>query len=236
VAFHVEIRRSFRSARAFNLGADELQAKVIAPWLAGIAVEVGGHEWSPADCHLTVLEGPALDPPSLAFGQGWTNAKRSARDVTAELLGPAETAPVAQPESVVALLAPAGAAHERLAALIDALGLRAGAWEPLRARILAAAMVAARPAAPPGTAVVLVDGPPLAADAAAALEHRLDVGLALGALGARAVLVSAAGPAVLLGLGVIDLSAGTSAAHAFAERLRLAGCALNPREGWDASA
>ena len=89
--FHVEIRASSLShARAFNLSAEELREQVVELWLAGRPVELGEHEWMPRESSLTILEGPRLEPSDLAFGQGWANAERASRSVTAELLAEAE--------------------------------------------------------------------------------------------------------------------------------------------------
>ena len=89
--FHVEISVStLRRARAFNLDGGELRRAILEPWVAGVAIELGDHEWLPGESSLRVLEGPELDPPELSFGQGWTNAERSARDVTRELLAELE--------------------------------------------------------------------------------------------------------------------------------------------------
>ena len=40
----------------------------------------------PSESSLTILEGPHLDDPDLAFGQGWSNAERSAENVTERVL------------------------------------------------------------------------------------------------------------------------------------------------------
>lgn len=57
-------------------------AEVIAPWLEDLPVELGEHEWPPAESKLKILEGPQLDGPDLAFGQGWSNAERASEEVT----------------------------------------------------------------------------------------------------------------------------------------------------------
>jgi len=69
-------------ARLFNLSREELRACVIEPWLAGRAFELAESEWEPRESALKILEGRHLDNPDLAFGQGWSNALRSAEDVT----------------------------------------------------------------------------------------------------------------------------------------------------------
>jgi hypothetical protein len=89
VPFHVEVRSSPDHARVFNVGDAELQ-KILKLWIAGHTFELGEQEWEPRESRLTILEGPALDGPDLAYGQGWSNALRSAEDVTRRLIDAAE--------------------------------------------------------------------------------------------------------------------------------------------------
>jgi len=84
--FHIEISRGINHARAFNLEPDELRRKFIDPWVDESPIRLGDHDWDPRRSELTVLEGPALDPPALSFGQGWSNAERVAEDVTGSVL------------------------------------------------------------------------------------------------------------------------------------------------------
>lgn len=84
--FHVEISGGLNHARAFNLDLDELRRSVLEPWLTGRPVELGEHEWDPRENSLKILEGRHLDPPDLSFGQGWSNAERTAEDVTRRVL------------------------------------------------------------------------------------------------------------------------------------------------------
>jgi hypothetical protein len=69
-------------ARVFNLSHEELLSKVIEPWLADQPFELAEYEWLPSESSLKILEGRHLDNPDLAFGQGWSNAERSAENVT----------------------------------------------------------------------------------------------------------------------------------------------------------
>jgi hypothetical protein len=80
--FHVELSSSTQRARIFNLSHGELLAKVLEPWLEDRPFELAENEWLPSDSSLTILEGRHLDNPGLAFGQGWSNAERSAENVT----------------------------------------------------------------------------------------------------------------------------------------------------------
>ncbi len=84
--FHVAISSSLQHARVFNLSRDELMATVVEPWLAGRRFELAEHRWEPTESSLTILEGRHLDNPDLAFGQGWSNAERTAENVTRQVL------------------------------------------------------------------------------------------------------------------------------------------------------
>lgn len=97
--FHVEISGGLNHARAFNLSLDELRRQVLEPWLTNRPVELGEREWPPAESSLRILEGRHLDTPDLSFGQGWSNAERTAEDVTRRLM--AETKPPKLPDAFV---------------------------------------------------------------------------------------------------------------------------------------
>lgn len=149
MAFHIEISAStLRHARAFNLDEEELRRTILEPWMTDRTIELGDHEWIPRESSLKVLEGPRLEPPDLSFGQGWSNAERSARDVTGEVLADAERdAP--PPPTAVAI--DGDSVEEALAAL-------AGAAEP-RPIELAAAQAAIDRRDPQVAAVILVTRP-----------------------------------------------------------------------------
>lgn len=85
--FHVEVSTALRHARAFNLSAEELRQTILEPWLSRRSIELGDRKWNPEESELKVLEGPELGNPDLNFGQGWSNAQRTAADVTARVLG-----------------------------------------------------------------------------------------------------------------------------------------------------
>jgi hypothetical protein len=85
VPFHVEVSSPLHHARVFNLGEDELQP-ILKLWVSGQTFELGEQEWEPRESKLKILEGESLEGPDLAFGQGWSNALRSAQDVTRGLL------------------------------------------------------------------------------------------------------------------------------------------------------
>ena len=144
--FHVEISASrMRRARAFNLGEEELRNTILEPWTTDRTIELGDREWVPRESSLRVLEGPRLEGPDLAFGQGWSNAERSAREVTGEVLADAESS---APPPPVAVAVDGGSVEEALATL-------AGGGEP-RPVDLAAAQTAIDRRDPNVAAVILV--------------------------------------------------------------------------------
>ena len=235
VPFHIELHASgLRAAHAFNLSEAELRQQLLEPWARGDLVSLGDRLWDPAKCRLTVLEGPQLDPSGLSYGQGWNNASKRSTDVTARVLAarppPAPPAPPAPRLAAGTAVAVLGAA-EPMRAFLAALGLQPVDWAVVRAELLALAAVAGTGPPPPlgaAAAVVVLDatGPP-----------GLELGLALGGFGGRAILTQAGEAPVqdeLAGLGVLRLDAGGAAPlHALAQRLRAAGCAVAPAEGWD---
>jgi hypothetical protein len=227
VPFHVEIRSGYQHARAFNLAPDELREQVLLPWLDDRRIDLGDQVWRPGDSKLTVLEGPALEGPDLAFGQGWQNAQKRSANVTdaaletvrASLAAPPSAAssasPAAPPAQLAVLTATSPAAHGARDRLLAELRFEQTDWSAARARLLARAAVVA-PAPTDGLAVLaILDGAP-------GPELAFDLGLALGALGGRVVIVAADGAAdlasALQGVPIID----ASATDAIAERLRLA--------------
>jgi hypothetical protein len=89
VPFHIEVGSPLHHARVFNVGEAELQ-QILGLWISGQTFELGEQEWEPGECKLTILEGRTLSGPDLSFGQGWSNALRSAKDVTAQIMESAE--------------------------------------------------------------------------------------------------------------------------------------------------
>ena len=94
--FHVELRQSLHVTRALNLGAEELWARVVGPWVSDQEVELGDRRWSPARARLTIYEGPELRTEELGLGRGWSNATKSSHDVTTRVLSEARQARGAQ--------------------------------------------------------------------------------------------------------------------------------------------
>lgn len=89
MAFHVQLASPKDRARVFNLSHEELLSRVIEPWVSGRLFELAEYEWLPSESELKILEGPHLDNPDLAFGQGWSNAERKSENVTRQVLAQA---------------------------------------------------------------------------------------------------------------------------------------------------
>jgi hypothetical protein len=198
------------------LSEEKLRRTVIEPWRQGLPVELGDQQWDPGDSALRILEGPELSQPELSLGRGWDNAERSAQDVTTRVLRE-----VAAEAVVVAVLAETRPGLETANRLLTQIGVRTADWAAVRARILAAATVVPRiprQSAQVVVALLLVEG------SAPTGAWLFEAGLALGALGGRAIVAQrgdAPPPAELRDLGVIRLDPDEPASlHALAERLR----------------
>lgn len=211
--FHVEIRRSFHVARAFNLSEEELREQILIPWWEQITIELGDRDWDPADSSLTVLQGPDLAPSQLRVGQGWPEAERQSQDVTAQVLAAPPRPAALQGGSGVALLSGSPDAAHAAAAALAALDLLALDWAAVRAAIVAGG------GAPPPTLIAFDVRPQAPAPAAA---WWLDIGLALGALGERALLAALGDEPLPDPLGAVEpirLGDLSQAAQALRERL-----------------
>jgi len=90
--FHVELRQFPHMAREFNLERDQLDARVVGPWIRGEVVELGDRRWSPEQAKLVIFEGRALGPDEIGMGRGWGNVTKSAEEVTARVLDEARGA------------------------------------------------------------------------------------------------------------------------------------------------
>lgn len=128
--YHVEISSTLRHARAFNLDEAELRQAIVEPWLAGRSIELGDREWEPARSALKILEGPALEPPELSFGQGWSNAERSAENVTRTVLGAA-----AERGEPTAIVVESDSPEETVAQMTEGLAARRVGWRDARDRV-----------------------------------------------------------------------------------------------------
>jgi hypothetical protein len=212
MAFHVEISSGFRQrARAFNLDEAKLREAVLDPWMQGRRISIADKEFEPRDSKLVVLEGPELADTDLSMGRGWSNAEKTAENVTRRLIDAAS----APSKPVVGILAHGEAASAEIARMLRRLGLETVPWDELRARILSP------PAQPSGrgyAAVLVVETESPVA------SWLFDAGLARGALGRRAVVAqlgSVAIPEGLAGVDVIRIDPDDEASvRALGERLR----------------
>ena len=84
--FHVELRQFPHQARAFNLGREELDARILMPWVTGGSIDLQDRRWTSDKAKLTVIEGAELRPDEIGMGRGWNNAIKSGQDVTETLL------------------------------------------------------------------------------------------------------------------------------------------------------
>jgi hypothetical protein len=212
--FHVEVRRSHHRAWVFNLDDDMLRQTVLEPWVNGRQLRLGERDWAPQESTLRILEGALLPAADLAHGQGWHHAQRSGRDVARELLE------ASSPPGAVALIAATPADAEFVVDVLRGLGVDVIAWPELRGRLLS------RPHAALAAQAVLI-----IADAQPSNEWHFDAGLAVGAFGDRALLITLAAAPVSPVAGLsptpIDRSAA-AAAQVIAELLRAAGLRVRP--------
>jgi hypothetical protein len=194
--FHVEISRGFRQrARAFNLDEAKLRSTILDPWMSGSLISLGDKQWEPRDCKLIVLEGPELADTDLSMGRGWSNAEKTAENVTRRLVDAAS----APSKPIVAIVAESEDALLDVGRMLERLGLETASWTELRARILSPP---AQASGPGYAAVLATDSPDPDA------SWLFDAGLARGALGARAVVAQlgdGAIPAQLAGIEVMRL-------------------------------
>ncbi|HVP02230.1 MAG TPA: hypothetical protein VMT10_06635 [Solirubrobacteraceae bacterium] len=222
--FHVEIHQGLHRAKAFNLDEVEL-ARLLAPWWRDGDVVLGDRPYELRKSTIIILEGPHLEPPDLAYGQGWNNALPVSREVTEELLArlragaeDAAATPVAPTgpgttATAVAILAATADGRRAAVQALARLGLQAVDWAVLRAQLLAAASPGSLGpgVAAAGAALLVLDEP-----GGPSPGWLFDAGLALGALGGRAVLVRLAGEpaaAPLDGLEVVGLDGDELAAR-----------------------
>lgn len=87
--FHVELRQFPHITRAFNLGAQDLNSRIVSAWVAGRPVELNDRRWEPARAKLTIYEARELAADELGMGRGWGTVSREGEDMTAHLLNAA---------------------------------------------------------------------------------------------------------------------------------------------------
>lgn len=137
--FHVELRRFPHVARAFNLTEEELQARILLPWVRGAPVELDDRRFTPDRARLTVYESREIAAEERGLGRGWSVVQRG-ENVTARVIEAAgrfvpraselkrrlldASGPVTL-SRIVALAGPSGRPSERLAVAEQAV------WELL---------------------------------------------------------------------------------------------------------
>jgi hypothetical protein len=191
--FHVEISRGYRHARVFNMDEEDVRAKVLDPWVRGRVIVLGDKEWEPRDCKLVILEGPELPDTDLAMGRGWSNAERSAENVTRRLVDEA-LSPAQAP--LVCVLAETPSGEEAIAGMLERLELETAPWSEVRGWLLGdrsqpgeggyAAVLAFETPTPPGSWL-------------------FNVGLARGGLGPRAVVAQMGDTGIPVELTGVDV-------------------------------
>lgn len=90
--YHVELRQFPHTTVSFNLSREQLDDRILGPWVAGRAVELNERRWSPEKARITIVEGPPLELEAIGLGRGWANAVRAGEKVTDELLAEARSA------------------------------------------------------------------------------------------------------------------------------------------------
>jgi hypothetical protein len=123
--FHVELRQFPNSTRAFNLTREELDAKILGPWVRGTPVELHERRWSPDRAKLEVYEGRALATEEIGLGRGWANVTRTGEAVTERVLEEARQSVRSAPELEQLkdeLLARASAGPLSMSAVLDLAG------------------------------------------------------------------------------------------------------------------
>jgi hypothetical protein len=86
IVYHLQLRMRPQIAHVFNLSAEELTARFLAPLVNGRDLVYEGLEWTARKTTVTVYEGPELGVEQLGIGRGWGNAQRSGTDVTERIL------------------------------------------------------------------------------------------------------------------------------------------------------
>jgi hypothetical protein len=89
--FHVELRQFPHTTHALNLTEEELETRIVGPWVRRVPVEWGDRRWAPERAKLTIYEGEELRPEDIGMGRGWQNARRGAENVTARVLAKADS-------------------------------------------------------------------------------------------------------------------------------------------------
>lgn len=123
--FHIEVRQFPHVARAFNLSAEELHARVVSPWVTGQAVELEDRRWAPDRARLVIYEARELAPEELGMGRGWGTVSREGQDVTESVVAAAhlqDEAPAELTRVKESLLAALGTGTLALSQVVEMVG------------------------------------------------------------------------------------------------------------------
>ena len=102
--FHVELRQFPHQARAFNLEREELERRIVQPWVGGATVELQEHRFTPEKAKLTIYEGRELAASEMGLGRGWANVTRVGSEVTSQLLEASRSSASNQLDDLLAAL------------------------------------------------------------------------------------------------------------------------------------
>ena len=88
--FHVELRQFPHVARAFNLSREELEERVLGPWVREGAATLDERRFTRDRGKIKVFQAPELGGEQLGLGRGWANVAKAGEDVTTALLEEAQ--------------------------------------------------------------------------------------------------------------------------------------------------
>jgi hypothetical protein len=141
--FHLELRQFPHVARAFNWTREELDARILRPWVQGRPVRWDDRSWPPDKAKLSIYEGPELPVEALGMGRGWGNVTKNGEDATGRLLEEARAAAKSPPaldglkQAIVERSARAPVGFEELLALAAELAADADANQRLELAVRA---------------------------------------------------------------------------------------------------
>ena len=95
--FHLELRQFPHQTREFNWTREQLEARVVGPWVRGESIELAERTWAPDRAKLVIYEGRALESDEIGMGRGWSNVTRSGEEVTSRVLTEARAAAQSPP-------------------------------------------------------------------------------------------------------------------------------------------
>jgi hypothetical protein len=88
--FHVELRQFPHVARAFNLTRDELEQRILGPWVRQGAATLDDRRFARDRGKIKIFQAPEIGGEQLGLGRGWPNVARTGEEVTKALLEAAQ--------------------------------------------------------------------------------------------------------------------------------------------------